>query len=243
MKWQTAGKQLFRIFGYEIAQRGDIGTYMPHAPYGDCTYSPWFEDWFQEKYRAIKGLAEVAEDRCYLIHRFCQHGLHLAGDFAECGVYKGGTAMLIAQTLSEAAAAGKSLHLFDTFDGMPEFADDDASCYKNRDFGDTSLKTVQVRLRHFPFVEYHRGTVPETFRAVEDCGFAFVHIDVDLYQSTVDSFAFFYPRMVRGGILLCDDYGFPAFQRAAKRAVDEFFEDRPENPISLHSGQCLIIKA
>src|SRR5688572_31529904 len=42
--------------------------------------------------------------------------------------------------------------------------------------------------------------------------------DVDVYQPTRDSLEYFYPRLVTGGILVCDDYGWPG----ARKAVDDF---------------------
>ena len=69
-----------------------------------------------------------------------------------------------------------------------------------------------------------------------------MHVDVDLYSSTRAAFEFFYPRMVSGGVMVCDDYGAPAYVDAAKRAVDEMFADRAEYPISLGTGQCFVVK-
>jgi len=43
-------------------------------------------------------------------------------------------------------------------------------------------------------------------------------------------------------VTLCDDYGFPGYKNATKAAIDEFFKDKPENPITLQTRQCFIIK-
>jgi hypothetical protein len=67
------------------------------------------------------------------------------------------------------------------------------------------------------------------------------HIDVDLYQSTLDCCEYFYPRLVPGGILLFDEYGFAA-ARGEKDAVDQFFADKRESPIVLLSGQAVVVK-
>jgi O-methyltransferase len=211
-------------------------------PYNYSTYSPWFEDWFQEIYVKIKDYTVVTEDRCYIIYRFCQHCLHLEGDFAECGVYKGGTAFLIASTLRDNSIQNKQLHLFDTFAGMPAIADEDASGYKEGDFGDVSLTAIKGYLQVFNFVGFYQGLIPETFEVVKNRRFAFVHVDVDLYQTARDCCNFFYERMTKGGIMIFDDYGEPRFRFAEKQAVDEFFSDKPENPISLRTGQCIVIK-
>ena len=74
-----------------------------------------------------------------------------------------------------------------------------------------------------------------------DRAFSFVHVDVDLYEPTRDSFAFFYERLSPGGILLCDDYGCTTCPGATK-AADEFLADRPEKMISLDSGGGFFIR-
>jgi hypothetical protein len=75
---------------------------------------------------------------------------------------------------------------------------------------------------------------------VADITFSFVHLDVDLYQPTHDSLAFFYPRMVTGGIIVCDDYGFDSCP-GAKKALDDFFRDK-EEIINVPTGQAFVIK-
>jgi O-methyltransferase len=62
-----------------------------------------------------------------------------------------------------------------------------------------------------------------------------VHIDVDIYEPTRDSMAFFYPRLNDGGIIICDDYGFKSYPGATK-AVDEFLRDKPEKMVALNDG-------
>ena len=48
--------------------------------------------------------------------------------------------------------------------------------------------------------------------------------------------------MISGEVIIFNDYGFPEYKFAKKQAVDEFFATRPERPISLPTGQCIIIK-
>jgi O-methyltransferase len=238
-------RKIFNKIGYYVYKgmyKFEDGEYTFRPPYGYYTYSPWFEDWFREIYAKIRHHTTVTEDRSYIIYRLGQHCAHLDGDFAECGVYKGGTAFLIAYAQKNNGIQGKRLHLFDTFAGMPAEADKDPSRHKESDFGDVSLNAIQDYLGHFPSVTFHPGIIPETFNVVRDCKFAFVHIDFDLYQTTKDCCSFFYDRIVRGGVMIFDDYGFPRYRLAEKRAVDEFFYDKPESPISLSTGQCILIK-
>ena len=109
------------------------------------------------------------------------------------------------------------------------------------DFGDTSLAAVKSLLKDFPNVTFCRGRFPETAGPVQDQLFAFVHIDADIYQSVKDSCAVFYPKMVPGGWMVFDDYGFLSCA-GARTAVNEFFVGKPERPIYLPTGQAFIVK-
>jgi hypothetical protein len=165
----------------------------------------------------------------------------LDGSFAECGVYKGGTAKVLAKVIENEVYQRKSLHLFDTFEGMPDIADLDPAPEKKGYYSDTSLEIVRDYLAEYGFITMHPGIIPSTFESIK-WDFAFVHIDVDLYSTTMDCCEFFYGRMVRGGIILFDDYGFERYELAAKKAIDEFFVEKTEDPIVLKTGQAFIIK-
>ena len=87
----------------------------------------------------------------------------------------------------------------------------------------------------------YKGWIPERFKDVSELQFRFVHIDVDLFQPTKDAIEFFYPRMVKGGVIVCDDYGFDTCPGATK-AMDEFFDSKVESVIHLTTGTGLVIK-
>jgi len=165
------------------------------------------------------------------------------GAFAELGVYKGMTARLIHHYAPE-----RTLHLFDTFEGFTErsaVTELRKLGHSTRLFSDTSLEQAQ-RFIGGPSatVMFHKGFFPESIQAAAALHaetFAFVHLDADLYDPTMDGLRFFYPRMPRRGILLVHDYNaWPG----ARRAVDEFFADKPELPIPMpdKSGSVVIAK-
>ncbi|MFX1385152.1 MAG: TylF/MycF/NovP-related O-methyltransferase [Promethearchaeota archaeon] len=222
--------------------------YFPCPPYDYSTFSPWFRKDFLKLYDKIKKNTVVKEDRCYILHKFSDYCSNLEGDFAECGVYKGGTSYLIAYTLNLKSITNKEFHIFDTFKGFPSSANVDPGVLKNQTsiregtYGDALFNNVKDYLKIFPFIIFHPGIIPETFKGLEVKKFAFVHIDVDLYEPAKDCCNFFYSKMVRGGIMIFDDYGFQEYIYSEKQAVDEFFSDKPESPISLRTGQCIIIK-
>ena len=215
-----------------------------------CAPCPLFSPWtghsdFQKLYQGVEVHTLVSPERCYTLASLARHSLHLDGDFAECGVYKGGTALLLCRVLQSGrltTGKGKTLYLFDSFEGLPRENKSHDNVYGKGDFAIDSVKSVKELLRDFrDFTDIRQGWIPDTFQGLRDRSYAFAHIDVDLYQSTLDCCRYLYPRLVPSGVLLFDDYGFPA-GRGEKDAVDEFFADKPETPITLLSGQSVVIK-
>jgi O-methyltransferase len=163
------------------------------------------------------------------------------GAFAELGVYKGLTARLIHHYAPE-----RMLHLFDTFEGFTQRSDVaelNGLGHTEKLFSDTSLEQVQRFIGgNTATVRFHKGFFPESIpAALSSETFAFVHLDADLYDPTSSGLRFFYPRIPQDGILVVHDYNaWPG----ARRAVDEFFADKPELPIPMpdKSGSAVIIK-
>jgi heptosyltransferase-2 len=144
-------------------------------------------------------------------------------------VYRGGSAAAIAWMLRRAGLE-RSVHLFDTFGGMPPTMDLDT--HQEFDFSDTSTVSVAESLNRvvpgFPF-RFHPGLFSETLPEVSQHHFCFAHVDADLYHSVREACEFAYPRMNADGIMLFDDYAAPSCPGAMK-AVDEFFRDKIEKP-------------
>lgn len=198
----------------------------------------WNDD---EKFRTLVKQVEnrtlVSRERCLILYQFAKQTRGMNGDIAEIGVYKGGTAKLISKVAAETA---KTVHLFDTFSGMPP-TDQAKDFHKIGDFSDTSLENVKKYLKDCNNVRFYQGFFPDTADPIVHLRFCFVHVDVDIYKSVMDCCSFFFPRMVNGGIIIFDDYGFLTCP-GAKKAVDEFFLDKAEYPCYLPTGQCFVIK-
>jgi O-methyltransferase len=177
----------------------------------------------------------VDRTRCYMLYQVARQTSHIAGDVAEVGVYKGGTAKLLAQGLPH-----KTVHLFDTFAGMPE-TNPDSDKHRAGDFSDTSLAAVQQHLKDCGNVRFYQGLFPDTAGPIERVRFSMVHVDADIYESVRACCEFFYPRLEKDAVLVFDDYGFPSCP-GARKAVDEFFEDKVEIPFYLPSGQCWVVR-
>jgi len=191
---------------------------------------------FLDRYEQVRSHTLVDPSRLFLLLQVLRNLGHLDGHCAEIGVYKGGTARLIAGAIRKE----QRLFLFDTFEGMPE-TKKQHDFHDPGDFADTSLPAVKGLLEGFANVTFCPGRFPETAGPVEGQSFAFVHIDADIYQSVKDSCAVFYPKMVAGGWMVFDDYGFLSCA-GARTAVNEFFVGKPERPIYLPTGQAFIVK-
>jgi len=167
---------------------------------------PWLSDSeFQAAYRVAAERTIVPIDRCYILWAFAKYAMTIYGHFAECGVYRGGTAALIAQI----SRSSKDLFLFDTFSGIPPGdASKDNRYIKGGEFGDTSYEAVSEFLnKNGLSAAIFKGMVPETFETFKDVVFSFVHLDMDIYKPTKHALEFFYPRMHPGGVIVLDDYG------------------------------------
>jgi len=195
------------------------------------------DDAFDALYARVSARTVVSRARCHVLYQCALQARNVAGDGAEVGVYRGGTALLLRETF---AGPEHRLHLFDTFGGMPE-VDPDRDVHVAGDFDDTSLDEVRAFVGEGPELQYHQGLFPETAEGLEDARFAFVHVDADIFTSVRDSCAFFYPRMHSGAILVFDDYGFRSCP-GARAAVDGFFATLPEVPLYLPTGQALVHK-
>lgn len=226
---------------YRLPKTGRTGA-IPDAAFYRPLFSPWLGYGEFVRYYALAAPHTlVSRDRCYQLYTLLRHALAVPGDVWECGVFRGGTAAMLAAILGDNDPSGaRRLHLFDTFAGMPE-TDEARDVHAAGDFADTSLDAVRRVVGRDETVEFHAGYIPQTFAGLEDARLAFVHIDVDIYRSVIDATAFTYPRLSSGGIMVFDDYGFPSCP-GARLAVDEFAAEAGVVPLVLPTGQAVIIK-
>ena len=190
--------------------------------------------------RRIKGEAgcSMGDQEAYAIYMAVKNSLKIKGDLAEVGIYKGGSAKIICE-----AKGGRRLHLFDTFEGCPELSEVDYSSkwpynlYKGQ--FKSSYKEVKRYLSKYANVHIYKGLFPETASSIKKRRFAFVHLDVDIYESTLSCLKFFYPRINKGGVLISHDY---SNVPGVKKAVDEFFKGKKEVVLESGSSQCMVMK-
>ena len=157
---------------------------------------------------------------------------------AEVGVYRGGSLKIIAEAMNPRMVYG-----FDTFTGLPSSKWNTTETHEPGDFNDTSEKEVLDLLggAGLENVMLFSGIFPNSIINVERvwAKYAFVHIDVDFYQSTKDALAFFWPMMVPGGIVVLDDYGWPHCP-GVEQALKEFSPGIPIRQIAKY--QVFLVK-
>jgi len=172
----------------------------------------------------------------------------IEGDFVECGVWRGGSMMLVALTLLRLGRSDRQLWLYDTFAGMTPPSPEDVQEMSGRPaneilaehprsgddpFWGIAPRTVVERnlsATGYPpaRVRIVEGDVLSTIPAEAPTQIALLRLDTDWYASTRHELEQLYPRLVPGGVLIIDDYG---YWRGARKATDEYFASLPHRPL------------
>ena len=173
----------------------------------------------------------------YLIYSIAKTQEVFEGDMAEIGVYQGGSAKLICE-----AKKKRNLFLFDTFEGLPDVSNIDThfgkKVWDKNQFNNTSEEQVKTFLKDYDNVKIVKGIFPNSVEHIGNTKFSFVHLDVDLYKSTIDCLRYFFPRMINGGIILIHDF----HTDGIKNAIKEYSSENPIQVIDLSGTQGIILK-
>ena len=198
---------------------------------------------FKNFLKQSRRLTDMDEARLLEIHKAVVDVLKqkIPGDLAELGVNKGGSALMIANTL-RFYGSNKKLFLFDSFQGMPDPHPKDAGVFKKGDYSRTSLEVVHKNLAgSYDNIELVPGFVEDTIPLQpEGRQFSFVHIDLDLYVGTKIAIEYFYPCMSPGGIILDDD---AVVLDGARKAFRDYFKDNASVMRRLPTKQVVIVKS
>jgi O-methyltransferase len=175
----------------------------------------------------------------------------IPGALVECGTWRGGAVgMMGLAHLASSRQPVRRLHLFDSFEGLPQPQADKDGDYAVEFVGgnasgalvttgllacsvDVPKKLLSERLRYpETLVLYHIGWFQETLPrdAASIAKIALLRLDGDWYESTRVCLEYLYPKVVKNGVIVIDDYG---YWSGCRRAVDEFISSQP-NPILLH---------
>jgi O-methyltransferase len=166
----------------------------------------------------------------------------LPGDIAEFGVYRAGCAQMILGIVG--LASGTRYHLFDTFAGIPdhELTDrEQEEGYAGR-LANTSVEHVGRRLEPWrDALVFHVGDVFDTIPDANIERLSLVHMDLNASAPTKVALEYAYPRLVPGGAIVFDDYGWDPISYEQRDVIEEYCRPLPENLIALPSGQALLI--
>jgi hypothetical protein len=197
------------------------------------------------RYVRDKQLSTSSDERLFATFMACRYVVdaNIAGDFVECGVWRGGNSIIAAEVFT-GLPVPRFVWLFDTFAGMTqptavdinfrgepaaakfrlsERSDHNEWCFSpieevKANFANAGLLTDQVR--------FIKGDVAKTLSGSGElpAAIAILRLDTDWYESTKVELEALYPRLVPGGVLIIDDYG---HWGGARKAVDEYFGARP----------------
>lgn len=220
---KEAARRVLERAGYQLERR------MPND----------FDDRLAETIRAVSPYTMTSPARLAALYDAVHHIVRydVPGDVVECGVWKGGSMMVVARTLRELGRTERALHLFDTFAGMPEPSSDDVSIngsaalprWRQRQRGSVNLwdyaplQEVKAALATtgYPSERIHfvEGLVEDTVPSEAPERIAVLRLDTDWYESTRHELEHLWPRLQSGGVLIIDDYG---HWKGARKAVDEY---------------------
>lgn len=205
---------------------------------------------FLRLYELCRAETMTSIERMYALYQATCYAVdcRIPGDFAECGVWRGGSLMLMAHTLLSRGCTNRTIWLYDTFDGVTSPTDDDVQEMSGRLARDilgehertgddpfwgiapravveSNLRRTGYPMERFRFVE---GDVLKTIPAEAPERLAVLRLDTDWYASTRHELEHLYPRLSPGGVLIVDDYG---YWRGARKATDEYFQGIASRPL------------
>jgi hypothetical protein len=214
-----------------ITQRGNLDSLFPSD----------FTKLEIELIEAVNNYTMTSPERLVSLSRAIEYieTQNIKGDIVECGVWKGGSMMLIAQKLKLLKNTNRKLYLFDTFEGMVKPSESDIDILnrsavdlyinENEKFsGDnewcfSSLSDVKANLVKTEYPQdnliFVKGPVEKTLPHKNISKIALLRLDTDWYESTKHELETLYDKLEIGGILIIDDYG---HWNGARKAVDEF---------------------
>ncbi|MFZ4266111.1 TylF/MycF/NovP-related O-methyltransferase [Streptomyces arboris] len=212
-----------------------------------------YDDEARDIIRAVKPYSMTSPERLnafILATRYIARH-NIPGDIVECGVWRGGSMQACARTLLSVGEDERELYLFDTYEGMtPPTAEDlrrdgrpaqellDAQGKDRPIWAVASLEDVQAGFENVPYpkerVHYVQGRVEDTVPEQAPEQIAILRLDTDWYASTKHELEHLYSRLVSGGVLLIDDYG---YWQGSRQAVDEFLDKTGERLLLLRMDE------
>jgi O-methyltransferase len=208
-------QSIFHAMGLEVyrLRQVNLGGFLYEPVKPQATYAPWAMDkLFRKIYAAVKDYTFVDQYRCFELWTLVEQSQKLSGGaLIEVGVWRGGSGAIIAKKAKDIGITD-SVYLCDTFSGVVKAGSEDMTFYKGGEHADTSQELVERLTRDslgLDNIVILKGIFPEeTASLIPSKQFRFCHVDVDTYQSARDVVEWIWGKLVVGGIIVFDDYGF-----------------------------------
>ena len=225
-KLRDALKRLIHLSGYDVVKLRELPDDFSR------------ED--AEIISAVRAYTMTTDERLYVLMRAVEYVVRngIPGALVECGVWKGGSMMAAALTLAREGCDDRDLYLFDPFEGMPKpsaedvshLGEDAATTFERTKRGDdasdwclATREEVEAALHGTGYdpsrMHFVQGKVEDTIPQGAPETIALLRLDTDWYESTRHELIHLFPRLVTGGVLIIDDYG---YWQGARQAVDEY---------------------
>jgi O-methyltransferase len=214
-----------------------------------------YEHEFAEIWNLVKHRTMTGHEKGYYLHRAARYvtAHQIPGAIVECGVWRGGSMLNVAHTLTRLGVTDRELYLFDTFCGMSEPTERDVHLRKrgaaaatileheSRDSRTWAIASLDDVRDGFSSVDYPSERVHFVEGKVEDTipdgapeEIAILRLDTDWYESTRHELTHLYQRLAPGGVLIIDDYG---TWKGSKDATDEFVAETGEPLLFVRTGR------
>lgn len=188
--------------------------------------------------------------RHWIVSYAVRHAIEFADtteyNFVECGVAEGITAFFALRQIITKKHLLKNfkMHLYDSWRGMREEDLFETELKNQSQYEELDINITRKNLAEFnDYLVYHKGYIPDSFRSEPKSPDSILYLHLDLFsrKPTLDALEFFYPRVVRGGVILFDTYAYGRHVNY-KKIVDKFFHDKPGTLLKLPTGQAIYNK-
>ena len=222
----------------------DLGLHISRYDRNSGQFPKFVEAEFVQLYERHRANTMVHWSGLYTAYKAARYVAQngVPGEIVECGVWKGGCSILIAETLRKYGVEDKKVYMYDTYAGPSEPTSADIlmssnapakqkyESQKRNDHVDWMYSPVEevrrnVNAANYPGENFElvEGDVQETIPSVAPADIALLRLDTDWYESTYHELEHLYPRLVVGGVIIADDYN---WWEGATKAVDAYFEQQ-----------------
>jgi len=242
-----------RLERLEKATEKALAATKAPKPKAKAEFPADYDEDVQQIIRTVRPFTMTGADKLHALITATRHvsKFGIEGDVVECGVWRGGSMHAVARTLDALGDHSRDLYLFDTFEGMPPPSEkdrrvsDSSTAQELLDKGTkdqtiwayASLEDVKAGFETVPYpgekIHYVQGKVEETIPEHLPEKISLLRLDTDWYESTKHELEYMYPRLVSGGVLIIDDYG---YWQGSRQATEEFLEVSGERLMLVRAG-------